>query len=67
MMADGKKHAEDRTPTPKPELLGGNIRNKTAPPRGLKPGEKRDDGHSILDELEFVDESPIDLNRNRRS
>ena len=68
MMADDKKRSEDRTKTPKPELLGGKIKDKAAPPKGLKPGEKKDEGDSVLDELEFRnDEPPVDLNREQQS
>jgi hypothetical protein len=64
-----KTRPEDRAArTPKPELLGGAIRDKAAPPPGLKPGEKRRESDSILDELEFVDGEPvIDLNREQQS
>ena len=69
-MADPKtpERAEDRSFTPEPGAPDGDIRDKVAPPKGLDPDSKRDEGDPALTELERIEgEPPLDLNREQQS
>lgn len=62
------KRSEDRNYTPKPALLPvEDVELEELSPKGLKPGQKKDEGSPFLDELEIGPEDPgVDLNEEQQ-